>query len=370
MTRSTPSEAIGASDALFAGVVGQERAVAQLRAAARQPVHAYMLIAPPGTGARILARAFAAAVLCPRGGCAGCDVCRRVLAGVHPDLVEVERTGAALTVQDAHDIVRVAHRRPLEATRQVLVVGDIDLARLAAPVLLKTLEEPPGPTVFVLLAESVPPELVTVASRCVQVRLDAVADATVRAWLVGRGVAADLADDLAVAAAGNLERAELLADDAEFAARRALWQSVPGRLDGTGASAAALAAELVAACERAVEPVRVRHQREIEQAVAEAEALGQRNPPGRKEMEDRQRREERRWRIDALRGGLAALAASYRDRLLVETRSAGGARHGERVSALVAAVADIDHATAELVRNPNETLLVEALLVRLSAAAR
>jgi DNA polymerase-3 subunit delta' len=342
MTRSTPSEAIGASDALFAGVVGQERAVAQLRAAARQPVHAYMLIAPPGTGARILARAFAAAVLCPRGGCAGCDVCRRVLAGVHPDLVEVERTGAALTVQDAHDIVRVAHRRPLEATRQVLVVGDIDLARLAAPVLLKTLEEPPGPTVFVLLAESVPPELVTVASRCVQVRLDAVADATVRAWLVGRGVAADLADDLAVAAAGNLERAELLADDAE----------------------------LVAACERAVEPVRVRHQREIEQAVAEAEALGQRNPPGRKEMEDRQRREERRWRIDALRGGLAALAASYRDRLLVETRSAGGARHGERVSALVAAVADIDHATAELVRNPNETLLVEALLVRLSAAAR
>jgi len=79
---------------------------------------------------------------------------------VHPDLVEVQRVGAQLSVGDAAEVVRLAQRRPLEGHRQVIAVGDIHLARLAAPVLLKTLEEPAGQTVFVLLAEAVPADLI------------------------------------------------------------------------------------------------------------------------------------------------------------------------------------------------------------------
>ncbi len=66
-------------------------------------------------------------------------------------------------------MVSLAQRRPLHAARQVIVVLDVHLAALRAPALLKTLEEPPGDTVFVLLADQVVPELVTVASRCVEV---------------------------------------------------------------------------------------------------------------------------------------------------------------------------------------------------------
>ena len=76
--------------ALFEGVVGQPTAVAQLRASARRPVHAYLLHGPPGSGKRAAARGFAAALLCPQGGCGTCSTCRRALAGTHPDLVVVD----------------------------------------------------------------------------------------------------------------------------------------------------------------------------------------------------------------------------------------------------------------------------------------
>ena len=357
---------------LFSGALGQGDAVAQLRAAGRRPVHAYLLVGPPGMGQRPLVRGFAAALLCPRGGCGECDVCRRALAGVHPDLVEVERAGALVSVEDARRVVRLAQRRPLEGHRQVIVVADIHLARLAAPVLLKTLEEPAGQTVFVLLADSVPAELATVASRCVRIELRPVPATELRDWLLETGMAAELAEELADAAGGSIERARLLADDEGFADRRQLWRSVPSRLDGTGAAAAALAGELLASAEEAVEPLRARHRVEMEELGSDAEQRGERSVPRRKEVEDRQHREERRWRTDELRAGLAVLAAAYRDRLLAVTTAdpmpvTWSGRTEERVRELAGAIVVVERSAAELIRNPNESLLLEAMLVRLSA---
>src|ERR1035441_436810 len=103
---------------------------------------------------------------------------------------------------------------------------------LAAPVLLKTLEEPAGQTVFVLLADAVPAELATVASRCVRIELRPVPPAELRDWLMHTGMDSELAQELAEAAGGSIGRARLLADDAGFADRRRLWRSVPSRLDG------------------------------------------------------------------------------------------------------------------------------------------
>ncbi len=185
-------------------------------------------------------------------------------------------------------------------------------------------------------------------------------------------MAADLATELAAAAGGSVDRARLLADDAGFAERRGLWRSVPARLDGTGAVAASLASELLAAADGAVEPVRARHRAELETLGSEAEQRGERGVPRRKEVEDRQRREERRWRTDELRAGLAVLAAAYRDRMMAAASpgspgSVAQARAGERVRELAGAVAQVERAALELVRNPNEALLLEALLVRLSA---
>jgi DNA polymerase-3 subunit delta' len=356
--------------ALFDAVVGQSAAIDQLRATARRPVHAYLLVGPPGVGQEALVRGFAAALLCPSGGCGVCSTCRRSLAGVHPDLVEVHRSGASLSVEDARRVVKLAQRRPLEARRQVVVVSDLHLARVAAPVLLKTLEEPAGETVFVMLAELVPPELVTIASRCIRIDLPPVSSEALVAGLVGQGVAAEVAAAIALAARGSVDRARLLVDDPDFAARRMLWREVPSRLDGTGATAAALAAELLASAEQAVAPLRAHHESEMQDLVAQAEASGERGVAGRKDIEDHYKREERRWRTDELKAGLGVLAAAYRDRLVAAVtgkQTTAPGRVGERVQELSGAVGYIEGVCAEMVRNPNESLMLEALLVRLSA---
>lgn len=354
---------------LFDEVVGQPRAVAQLMAAARRPVHAYLLHGPPGSGKRAGARALAAALLCPRGGCGACTTCRRTLAGTHPDLVVVERTGASLSVSDAASIVTRAQRRPLESSRQVVMVTDVHLAVLAAPALLKTVEEPPPSTVFVLVADDLPPTLATIVSRCVKIPFDPVPEGAVVAWLIARGVDADLAETVGQASGGRLDRARLLVSDPGFVARQSQWRSVPARLDGTGAAAAAVSSELLALADGALAPLREQHAQELAALAEQAEGLGTKSIPGRKQIEDGHKREERRWRTDDLRFGMATLAGAYRDRLVASTEphrpdpppgSPGGSLRALRqVEAIGRASAALDH-------NANELLLMDALMVELS----
>ncbi len=359
--------------ALFGGVVGQERAVEALRAAARHPVHAYLFVGQSGSGSAAAAGAFAAALLCPDGGDGTCDTCRRVLAGTHPDLVTVERTGAAIDVDDARRLGSLALRRPLEARRQVLVVADAHLAERAAPALLKTLEEPPPTTVFVLLADDVRPDLATVASRCAEIPFPPVPTETIAAWLVERG--ADPARALLVAegAHGNLERARLLVEDPGVSERLAMWRSIPSRLDGHGAVAGALAREVLAATDRALAPLRAEHEAELAALEADAEARGERGGLGRKEVLDRQHREERRWRSEELRTGLGVLARTYRDRLADAVAAPAATTvtntrplRPDEAKGDDAAVTLVSDAAVALRRNAHETLLLEALFVRLA----
>ncbi len=346
----------GSGPDVFDRVVGQERAVVHLRAAARAPVHAYLLVGPPGTGRRTAALALAAALLCPRGGCGACDVCDRVTAGVHPDVAVVEREGAFLGIDQAREIRRLAMRTPNEAHRKVLVIPDFHLAQDAVPALLKVVEEPPPSTVFVILADHVSPELVTIASRCVRIDFGPLPAGLVVETLVAAGVDRAVAAAVAEASGGRLDRARLLASDPGFAARRATWQSVPSRLDGTGATVAVLAAELVELLgSAAVAPLTARHAAEVAELEERVKRSGERGS-GRKLLTDRHRREVRRLRTDELRYGLATLSALYRD-ALVQRRVDG--------TAGLAALDAIQQAAENLIHNPGETLLLQALLLRL-----
>lgn len=344
---------------LYGDVVGQDRALAQLRAAASAPVHSYLFTGPAGTGKRAAARSFAASLLCPTDGCGVCETCTRVLAGVHPDVVVVEREGAFIRVPQALEIARLASTSPGEARRKVLMLTDFHLVENAAPALLKTIEEPPKSSVFVILAEHVPPELVTIASRSARVEFVAVPADRIEAALVGDGVAPDVAAIAAAAAGGSVDRARLLASDSSFAARRALWQDAPSRLDGTGSSVAALAAELLASIEGVLEPLAARQGDELAVIDERAKLYGDRGS-GRKDALERHKREQRRLRTDELRSGLATLAGALRATLAGTTSSPTVRAKLEGMDAIAAA-------NEALIRNPNETLLLQALLVRLSA---
>jgi DNA polymerase-3 subunit delta' len=355
------------ADTLFADVIGQEGAVSALRAAAVRPVHAYLLVGPPGSGKRAGAVSFAANLLCPNGGDGTCDVCRRVLGGVHPDLVAFDREGPWITIDMARQIGVASARSPVEGERKVLMLSDFHLVKEAGPALLKTIEEPPPSTVFVITAEFLPPELLTIASRCVVIDFRPLSLAVVAAALRTDGVEAALAEELAMVADGRLDRARLLAHDPEFSVRRRAWEAVPGRLDGTGSTAVAIAGELVALLERSVAPLRARQAAEVtdlEARVARAnEVMGRSGgkrgaKTGAKELEERHRREVRRQRTDELKAGLAALAGIYRDRL-----ASGGAPSA--AADAVEAVRLIQELYANLAYNPNELLQLQGLFVRL-----
>lgn len=351
----TSAGATAAAD-VWGDVVGQQRAVTQLTAAARHPVHAYLLVGPEGAGKRAATRAFAALLL--SAGTEG-EVAERhrnlALAEQHPDLRVVEPQGATVRREEAEAIVRHATRSPSEGPRKVVVgVGMQSAEDPAVGLLLKTVEEPPASTVFVLLATEITPELVTIASRCNVVELHPVPPGTIAARLIEEGTAPDRAAAVAAASGGDLRRARLLASDERFALRHRALRELPSRLDGTGARAAELAAEIQGLIDDAQVALDTRQTAEAAEVDERIERYGQRGS-GKRELEERHKREVRRHRAAELRFAFATLAAVYRDVLPT----------ARRPEELVEAIGRLDDAALALERYPNESLLLQSLLSRL-----
>jgi DNA polymerase-3 subunit delta' len=351
----------------WAEVVGQDRAVALLRRAASvdaEPVHAWLFVGPRGSGKRAAARAFAGDLLAAEPAAAGDEAGAERARGLaaleqHPDLIVVERVGAAIAAEQADDIVKRASRSPVEGARKVLVLDEFHLVGAnVGPKLLKTIEEPPPGTFFVVLADEVTPELVTIASRCVRVDFAPLGPEVVAERLVAEGIEPARAAEAASFAGGDLDRARLLATDDRLALRLAAWRDLPRRLDGSGARAAAAVDELRAMIDDAEAPLRERQEAEAAEMTERVERYGQRGS-GAKLLEERHKREKRRLRTDEVRLGLGALAGVYRDELVVAADPAPA----------LAALAAIQEAAERLIRNPNEELQLIALALRLPSLA-
>ncbi len=342
------------SDA-WAEVVGQPDVVSQLQASTSNPVHAYMFLGPHGSGRWAAARAFAADILAQGlDGDAAERACRLAARGEHPDLVKIEPSGNQYRDEEVAFLITEASRTPVEGARKIIVADRFHTANpTAIGRLLKTLEEPPESTIIVLLTEEVPDEQITIASRCVVVRFQAVPHQEVVSWLAARGVDGELADTVALASVGDLARALDLSSDEAVIERYQAWCSVPDRLDGTGAAVAIAVDELRGLIDAAQEPIAARHERELAALHEREEQLGTRGS-GRRDLEAAHKREIRRLRVDELRFGLATLAGRYRDRLT-----------GDPGRAQLDALDAIRAANEGLVRNPNEALLLQALFLQL-----
>ena len=337
-------------------VVGQHALIERLERAAAHPAEAYLFVGPRGSTKWAAARAFAALVLGGSDGPTSRDVAlaRR---GEHPDITEVVRSGPAISAPQAREIVRTASLAPNEGARKVMLLDDFHLVRPdGAALLLKTIEEPPDSTTFVICADFVPHDLVTISSRCARIDFVTIDDATVAARLVEEGADAESAAEAAAAAHGDLDRARVLAADPALARRRRAFAEVPRRLDGTGATVMQVVDELMAMVDDAAEPLKARHLEEIAAVDERAARFGERGS-GRKALDERHRRELRRHRTDELLAGLTAVAATYRDALV------GG--EVVRPDSIADGVRHIHDAIEVFERNPNEPLLLQSLLWQL-----
>ena len=224
-------------------VPGQSDAVDLLERSAERPHHAYLFAGPEGSGKQQAARAFAAALLCERGGCGECRACRLALEDRHPNVVLVEPEGRDIRVGDSSDedgtarwMVGRAYLTAPEPGRTVFRVEQGDrMTEEAADVLLKALEEPPADTVFVL-SSARPDEIPdTVRSRCQTVAFRPLQEGFVVETLAGEGVDRDRARLGARLAGGNLGRSRRLArDDEGLAFRNAALDALGEASRGSG----------------------------------------------------------------------------------------------------------------------------------------
>lgn len=196
----------------FRSVVGHARLTSLLsRAVQRETLPPALLFAgPSGVGKRLVAMAIAEALncldpvssdACVRDGCGVCAACRRIARLVHPDVIVVTPSDTGtIKVDQVREVIERAGYRPFEGRRRVVIIDDADAMLPGAQnALLKTLEEPPSASTFILVSSMPDSLLSTVRSRCPRLRFGTLSPDEVATVLV-RDHQYEAADARAVAA--------------------------------------------------------------------------------------------------------------------------------------------------------------------------
>jgi len=193
----------------FADIVGHERVVEVFRRAllSGKTSHSYLFEGPPGCGRMTTARALVQAMVCPQ--------CRKVAAGSHADIHYIEPDGQFIKIEQVRELQRDLALRPYEAPRKACIISSAERFNPAAGnSLLKTLEEPPGDAIIILLTGNAGMLLPTIRSRCQLVRFSPLSPGNIRLLLERRGIAPETAELLAPMAGGSIRKALELDNEA------------------------------------------------------------------------------------------------------------------------------------------------------------
>ena len=378
---------------VFSELVGQDRAVETLRRAVdgrrHAMTHAWLFVGPPGSGRSNAAKAFAAALQCPRGGCGECEECRTSLSAAHPDVTLLRTEQLSIGVAETRALVGRANMVPVKGRYQIVIVEDADrITERGADALLKGLEEPEPATVWLLCAPSADDVIVTIRSRCRTVRLVTPSDEAVTQLLIQRdGISPALAAHAARAAQGHIGRARVLARHDEARIRRREILTLPGRLTSVTAcldAAENLVSSAADEAQQATAEVDTRERSALEEALG----VGTRGVRVRsaqaalKELEDQQKLRVKRLQRDALDRVLTELTGYYRDVLAVQTApevalvnadladEIAPVAHRSTPEQTVRALDAILEARTALEGNVAPQLALEAMLLGVSLAAR
>jgi DNA polymerase-3 subunit delta' len=282
--------------------------------------HAYLFSGPSGVGKFMTARAFAAAMLCPEGGCGECNLCRRVVEEKHPDVMVIRPAGKNIPVETIRALRLDAFRKPVEADRKAYIIKNADrMWDEGASTLLKVLEEPPGNSVFILITANPDGMLPTIRSRCQRINFSPVPAAELGEYLVEqKGVPAEKAELVVKLTGGMLGKALDWCDDPSRLSRRDGVLRVARSLKQADMNQALeMAQELygeVRGPAEALASVYHEKKRELADGSLDDDAVRRLS----KDLDEECKREQLKEEIRGTREILSTLAWWYRDILILE----------------------------------------------------
>lgn len=339
-------------------IAGHRAPLALLSRAVRRSAlpQSLMFTGPEGVGKRATAVAVAQLLNCgstlqdvsdtlAADACGTCSSCRRIAQSSHPDVVVV---GANPSVDTAREVMQAAAYRPFEGRRRVFVLDDADTMSAAVQnAWLKTLEEPPSLSHFLLVTARPDLLLPTVRSRCPSLRFGRLpVDDAARILIERHEFTPAEAREAAFAADGSVGRALAEASDAGAATRALIEGVVAAAVSARNADARLrLAAQLL-------EPAETR---------ARSRGKGGRGAPERELLGER---------LEALAAALrdlGVLAAQGESRFLARSPSADTAALAERWGAtrLTNAYAAVGRAREALERNTSPKVVADWLALQL-----
>src|SRR5712672_1429351 len=160
-----------------------DRLLTELR---NRPSHAYLFSGPRGVGKALVATSLVHALRCD---C--CSACVQIATGVHPDFTYVSRPVGRtdVLIEQVRELIVRLGTRPARGTIRIAIIDDAETLNIPAQnALLKTLEEPPGHAIIIMVTSSERALLDTVRSRTRTVRFPALQVADLEAIVAARGV--------------------------------------------------------------------------------------------------------------------------------------------------------------------------------------
>ncbi|MEI6701955.1 MAG: DNA polymerase III subunit delta' [Deltaproteobacteria bacterium] len=222
----------------FADILGHDRIVEVFRRSLRtgKTAHSYLFEGISGCGRKKTALALIQALFCsilPDDACGECPSCRKVAGGNHADIhfIEPLPDKRDISIDQLRAMQRELSLRPYEAPRKACIIEPAERMSInAANSLLKTLEEPPGNALIILLTENAGMLLPTIRSRCQLIRFSHLSPEHIRTLLERSGISAGTAALLAHMAGGSLQQAYGL-DNESLTSRREVVLTALDQLD-------------------------------------------------------------------------------------------------------------------------------------------
>jgi len=377
---------------VFRDVVSQPEAVSELLRSIEQAQnnihHAWLFTGPPGSGRSQIALAFAAALLCSEGGCSSCSSCEMIRVGNHPDVLVLNTERVQISIDEVNEFIEKSIHMPAIGKYRIMVVEDADrMSERTSNVLLKSLEEPPKGTIWMLCAPSEADLIPTIRSRVRRIQLKVPTVEAVAQLLVDKyGIGFELAQQSAAQAQSHVGMARRLASNSGARDRRK--QALQAVLGITDIPSAIKAAENLAKLAESDGAQLTGEQDDFERqelmtrlGVTEDSKLNASSRSQLKKLEESQKRRATRSKRDGLDRILVDLMGLYRDVLTVQLGAGEALINVDLVAEVtklasetsqaqtIHCIEQIEKVRYRMDRNVREDLLLNSLTVSLRRKA-